>query len=834
MKRTRLLQFTAFLVVALPGFIRTQPDNPLEPPAKSNQWNFPHKSAAFPNISYRIHKNGRFWNTINNNGILGNFYNFTDYEIGKAAPRYYFPRYSRVRHGFYTGLWIGGVVGKDTLVSVSLGVDYYGWWTPYNCELWPDLYPGGDFVDKSPSDGTPMGSDLSKSQLTYQAVFTDTFSHESFVPYNSYDMRFHKPLDVEVTQTSYSWSYMYAEDFIIVDYKLRNLGYERIKDVFFGLYHIGGVHHTGEIPYPRLDDLEGYIDSVPYPYEQLGNEPMNLAWVCDVDGYPLGRNWWMLSTRNCFGIAPIHLPDGADIRNFNWWLSGYGINDWGPRKRGTLEEPLRLFFGMLGQPHGDKNKYYMMSHPEVDYGGYEAAVDHQGEGWLEPHEYAEDLANGHFVHFLTSYGPFDIPAGGAEHVTVVYSIGENIHTNPAAYREYSDPYDPQPFLDYLSFDDLIDNVRWAKRIYDNPGVDTDGDGDSGKYFIYYDPATSESLTVYYEGDGVPDFRGATPPPPPPIRVHAEQGKITVRWNGREVEGYFDTFSLVKDFEGYRVYLARSEEENDIVLLTSYDREDYNRYKWNRKRQVYELREIPFTLDSLRALYGESFDPLECTRVEPLYVQDGIYYFTKVDHNISDLDNPNGIHKMYPDAALDTSDVDEEGRMRYYEYEYVIENLLPTVPYYVSVTAFDFGHPAKSLESLESSPASNMVKVFAIDHGDQVFKDGKLDVYCYPNPYRIDENYAGQGIENRFTDLAPDRARSIYFANLPNKCTISIYSLDGDLIRRFEHDEPSGSGTASIDRFNLITRNTQAIVSGLYYWVVESPYGNQVGKLVIIK
>ena len=33
---------------------------------------------------------------------------------------------------------------------------------------------------------------------------------------------------------------------------------------------------------------------------------------------------------------------------------------------------------------------------------------------------------------------------------------------------------------------------------------------------------------------------------------------------------------------------------------------------------------------------------------------------------------------------------------------------------------------------------------------------------------------------------------------------------------------------------MITRNTQAIVTGLYYWVVESEYGNQVGKLVILK
>ena len=41
-------------------------------------------------------------------------------------------------------------------------------------------------------------------------------------------------------------------------------------------------------------------------------------------------------------------------------------------------------------------------------------------------------------------------------------------------------------------------------------------------------------------------------------------------------------------------------------------------------------------------------------------------------------------------------------------------------------------------------------------------------------------------------------------------------------------------SSSYDSWNLITRNTQLTVSGLYYWVVESPDGStQMGKLVII-
>jgi hypothetical protein len=33
---------------------------------------------------------------------------------------------------------------------------------------------------------------------------------------------------------------------------------------------------------------------------------------------------------------------------------------------------------------------------------------------------------------------------------------------------------------------------------------------------------------------------------------------------------------------------------------------------------------------------------------------------------------------------------------------------------------------------------------------------------------------------------------------------------------------------------LISRNTMMIVSGIYYFVVDSEYGSQIGKIVIIR
>lgn len=787
-----------------------------------------------PNVTARIHNNGHLWTVVNNTGVLGNFYGTEDANSRRRAANFFHPRYSRKLHCIYAGPWVGGIVDWDTLVTTAIADPTAMYYPNGDREFFPDFYPRGDFDEVSNDIGSPFYSPRADAGLEFRAVYTDTFANQWFVPYNDYDNRNHKPLNIRITQTSYSWAYRYAEDFIIIDYAIRNLGSKRIHKVFFGMYYNGAVFHEGELPYPRRDDNNGFKyfarDNFFGPCDSL----VEIAWVCDNDGQPNGQAFDKLSTTNVFGIAPLRKPETATQTNYNWWVNFWGpVTGWGPRKEDSPENPLRRFAGGTDIPRSDVDKYYVLAHPEVDYSSFMAAMNLTGRNWMPPHELGGTIAVGHPITYVTSYGPFELDPGQTEHVTIVLVIGEDFHTVASAYDDIFDYENPEPFVNQLNFDDLQTNLQWARAIFDNPGVDTDLDGDSGVYYFVVDSTTADSTQVFCSGDGVPDFLGAMPPPAPVIRLITEPGKITIRWNGQRTETFFDTFSRIRDFEGYRVYLARSEYETDISVLASYDRENYNRYKWNRRRRVYLNEEIPFTIDSLRKLYGEDFEPLDYPRHAPLYDDDNAYYFDKLGYNFSAQYDPNGIHKTYPDAVLDSGDVDSEGRMRYYEYEYVINDLLPTIPYYVSVTAFDHGHPAKALDPLETSPLSGQVKVYADDHGDKVLADGKLNVYCYPNPYVIDTRYALRGLENRFLDLSSDRMRIINFANLPNHCTISIYSLDGDLIRTIDHDQPDGSPTASVERFDLITRNTQAMTSGLYYWVVESDHGNQIGKLAVV-
>jgi hypothetical protein len=54
---------------------------------------------------------------------------------------------------------------------------------------------------------------------------------------------------------------------------------------------------------------------------------------------------------------------------------------------------------------------------------------------------------------------------------------------------------------------------------------------------------------------------------------------------------------------------------------------------------------------------------------------------------------------------------------------------------------------------------------------------------------------------------------------------------GDFVAQVDHDGRGGDGQAS---WNLISRNGQDVVSGIYMFTVDSDLGNQIGKFVIIR
>ncbi len=801
-----------------------------------------------PNLQFAVHDIGRLAMTISNSGTFGTSSLGTTIIDGEIALSCEYPINSRIEYLFTGALWIGAVVGRDTLVSVAAE----GWFGIK--EFFPDAGAAGEIVVRTNLKNDPDYDPMAISEQDMICSFTDTFIDPGLTGEDPIDNRPHLPLNVAVRQSSYAWSYEYAEDFVLFDYKISNIGVFPIRDLYLAIYVDAVAYHKSIESEGFKDDVCGFRRTVAMPADFcIDEDTVNIAWIADNDGDPVNGGWDFRSPVAVTGTRVIRSPNDNLRYGFNWWISNSIASlDFGPRMAGTADKPFRSFGSHLGTPTGDRNKYFVMSQSDFDYDQFFTSISHTGEGYLAPPrpDAATDFADGYDTRYLLSFGPFEVRPGDSLPITLAYLAGDNFHVHPNDYANFYDPLNPQAYYDKLNFDDFGLNARWAEWIFDNPGYDTDGDGDSGKYCWNYfwadtsetDPSDSfivDSSKTYYSGDGVPDFRGAAPPPPPEITVIPGFGKVTLRWNGQESENAIDVFSDEKDFEGYRVYYAQDKRQSDFVMLASYDLEDYKIYEFVARFDSVSWVQvsIPVTGDSLRALYGADFDPNEFYD-DFHYFNDPysgrILYFKPQDWNQSSLNNPNLIYKIYPGASRhDPADTTEQGHLRYYEYAYEIPNLQPSVPYYFSVTAFDYGSLRTSLGSLESSPLINIVREYPLPSADEVEANG-LDVIVYPNPYRIDGNYAIAGYENRDRTKSAERSRTIHFSNLPRVCKIRIFTIDGDLIREIDHYHPEGGPESQHETWNIISRNTQAVVTGVYIWQVASEMGEQLGKLVIIK
>jgi hypothetical protein len=801
---------------------------------------FPKPTAYLPNLSLEVHKINRMALTVTNNGFIGTGYylsNPIDPETGMTAMSCEYPINSNIEYLWVAGLWLGAVVGRDTLVSTS-AEGYY-----YVVEFWPDEGESGNTIRRSTQPFSRYYSQEAVSEEDVIAVFTDTITDPTLAVMDPWDNRYHQPLNVEVRQKSYAWSYPYAEDFVLFDYEINNIGRFPLKQAYIGLVVDADAYHIskqwGYMSWE--DDICGFKKTIPSPIWPGYEDSIMVAWVTDNNGDPNGYTFDYTSTTGVTATRVIRTPSDSLEYSYNWWATRYtSSSDWGPRQV-TDDKPYRDFGSRLGTPLGDRNKYYMLSTREFDYDLLECAVPHTDQSWLPPPPNANLFADGHNAIYLFSFGPFDVEPGEILPVTLAYIGGEDFHHNPRAFNEKFDPQNPYPYMRQLDFSDLGLNSIWAEWIYDNPGFDTDGDGDSGQAQWYVNSTGTDSTYSFYKGDGVPDFRGAAPPPSPKLRLIPGFGKLTLRWNGQITENFYDVFSGQKDFEGYKIYYGEDNRSTDFVFVASYDRLDYQVHVFYALQRRWEIMEIPLTYDSLVTLYGPNFDPETYNSEQnPTEQRTGINptgrptYFTPQYWNMSELDDPYGVHKPYPHANLsDSSDTTEDGFHRYYEYEYVLDNLAPAKPLWISVTAFDYGSRMHMLSALESSVLQNATYGWPLASNEEVESEG-LEVIVYPNPYRIDGGYARAGYENRDRIRSAERTRAIHFANLPRICTIRIYTLVGDLVREIKHYRPDSGPEAQQETWNMLSRNTQMITTGIYIWSVTSEMGEQIGKLVIIK
>jgi hypothetical protein len=146
------------------------------------------------------------------------------------------------------------------------------------------------------------------------------------------------------------------------------------------------------------------------------------------------------------------------------------------------------------------------------------------------------------------------------------------------------------------------------------------------------------------------------------------------------------------------------------------------------------------------------------------------------------------------------------------------------------------------ENSESSIRANRIRVdVPFSPSEELGK-----VLVVPNPYRVDEEYTyesggWEGLAKYWTE----NDRLVKFIHLPKgEWTLRIFTLAGDLITTIENKLDGYTqgnkylGEYQEDRgeitWDLISESNRALASGVYIFAINSKYGDQYGKFVLIR
>ncbi|MDP3682367.1 MAG: hypothetical protein Q8S01_00400, partial [Ignavibacteria bacterium] len=109
----------------------------------------------------------------------------------------------------------------------------------------------------------------------------------------------------------------------------------------------------------------------------------------------------------------------------------------------------------------------------------------------------------------------------------------------------------------------------------------------------------------------------------------------------------------------------------------------------------------------------------------------------------------------------------------------------------------------------------------------VAKQGLDRIRVVPNPYTVTALW-----EPHNPYSSGHGPRVIQFINLPEKCTIRIFAVDGTLVRTLEHDSNMRDGSETWD---LLSKDNMDVAYGIYIYHVDAPgIGAHIGRLLIIK
>ena len=367
------------------------------------------------------------------------------------------------------------------------------------------------------------------------------------------------------------------------------------------------------------------------------------------------------------------------------------------------------------------------------------------------------------------------------------------------------------------------------------------------------------------------------PPPPGTRFLAEDRTVRVFWDNTS-ETTADVRTNRIDFESYRIWRADNWDRpygasvengpesglwqlvNEYDLVNNYVEEReltdgtvvVDTLPLGRNTGLDDIRYTPICLSDERFMTPEP-GLAEAMRLVVEADTLGLYQ-TRPSLYDSDLNVIEGLEGLLPwqgyPAELDTffmvtpreaNGATHVAKEAVEFYEYVDSDVHNGFLYFYSVTATDHqisinsddtvtiqgagivGDPSSSFGDTRPGSSAQTAAERAANGAD---------IYVYPNPATRE---ALEEFQEFYPNSDDPTGVRVCFANLPEaQNTLKIYTLDGDLVETIEHDGTNGYGEVC---WNLVSRNGQEVVSGIYLYSVESRddrFDDFIGKFVIIR
>ncbi len=880
---------------------------------------------------------------ITNWGLIGSMYSSA--VRWSDAPSCQWPAGSGNEYLWAAGIWVGGVVLGERLVSTG------GW----GSEIYPldeleatiyeaqggkilrpagnpeaggnrDPMPGPDddhdgLVDEEILNGHDDDGDgkidEDFAQIGNQMMVLTNYDNTRLAQENFPD---HTPMNLELVQQSYQWENDLVDDFVGFEYTITNIGVTDVENVYIGFFADSDIASRGSSG-GADDDMAGSWPNTkgkPGLVRASDNSfvPIQVGYMYDaaesgrLDGY-----YGILFLGHDVDPAGIRAPTSVGMRTFQSFTG-------------------QASFEQGGDPTNDDERYQLLSAPLEDWDG-NTLPGKQGD-----------------FRFLVSAGPFKVLSPGDKlqfQVGMVMGPGlSGLLANCAEaaltwYGIYVDKIGPQMThgnqelnpgqlgretmlcrQDFPSgvFDNFYPDYgdtscldqEWLlnqPRIQDDEVFDIEIDGQTKQCAMFNMDNCFECARQLGYICGPDDFKAPAKwtcndpnisdeekaactgvdnketqihwlvgmaPPPPGLRLWPADSRVHVYWD--DLSQVTKDIRLQKvDFESYRIWradnwdrpfgssLINGPESNLWQLIAEYDVVDsFITYR--------DVDNVTYT-DTIPLGANTGLDAIEYRpRVldDPRFdgLAEAMQAIVDADPegellNRPDLRDSEGREipeyssllkwETYPDvldtffavayrAPNDSLGIKEKHSTQYYEY--IDRDIHNGFIYFYSVTASDHamlpdgtvigGHVNRfpTGPGLVGDPGSSFTNAVPGGKSQTAEERDKFgaNIYVYPNPATRDALAEYQQLFPNGDD--PTGVR-VTFTNLPAAHnTISIFTASGDLVQTLVHDGTTGQGHVS---WNLMSRNGQEIVSGVYLYSVQSDddrFGDFVGKFVVVR